>query len=232
MVLKTLMPFCRSCSVGEYQSKYDQISCEKCPDGMTSERGSRSIENCYDKYEKSCNDSTCGDHGKCISNDAFYVCECEDGYYGQKCELKHDQCALTPCFNGGSCRHINDTTVDCECDLGYNGAFCENINDPCSQKNCQNGAVCNELLVEAACHCLSGYEGELCERQIQIDFCAKMPCAGNGATCVNKIDDYECICDAGAIGKRCHLAACDFKPCPENAICVNLNISKSTKESY
>ena len=66
------MPFCRSCGVGEYQSNYDETACEKCPDGLTSDRGSTGIENCYKKYEDSCDDSTCGEHGKCIQSDSFY----------------------------------------------------------------------------------------------------------------------------------------------------------------
>lgn len=69
---KTLMPFCRSCGVGEYQSKYDQTSCDKCPTVMTSERGSTSINDCYNRYEDSCNEKPCGDNGKCIQTDSFY----------------------------------------------------------------------------------------------------------------------------------------------------------------
>lgn len=70
--LKSLKPFCRSCGVGEYQSEYDQTTCEKCPEGMTSERGSTNIENCYKKYEDSCDDTTCGANGQCIQSDSFY----------------------------------------------------------------------------------------------------------------------------------------------------------------
>lgn len=231
VLLKTLMPFCRSCGFGEYQAKYDQTTCDKCPEHMTSDRGSKSVESCYEKYEKSCNDSTCGEHGKCITNGAFYTCECLDGYFGQKCELKQDQCSVSPCFNGGLCTHLNDTDVACECPPGFNGAFCEFANDPCNQKNCQHGAHCNEFDGDATCDCLPGFEGESCERMIPMDFCESSPCA-NGATCINQVDDYECVCDAGMIGKRCHLTACDYKPCHENAICVNLNLEKTTKESF
>lgn len=230
-VMKTLMPFCRSCGVGEYQSEYDQISCDKCPNGMTSDRGSKSIESCYDRYEKSCDESTCGEHGKCLSSGSFYTCECQDNFYGQKCELKQDECSVSPCFNGGFCKTSNDTAVICECLEGFNGAFCENVNDPCNQKNCQNGANCNEFDGEATCDCLPGFDGDFCEQKVQIDFCESSPCV-NGATCVNELDDFKCVCDVGAIGKRCHLAACDFKPCPENAICVNLNVERSSKESF
>jgi len=69
---KTLMPFCRSCGIGEYQSKYDQTTCEKCPEGLTSERASTSIDDCYKRFEDSCNSTTCGEHGQCIQTDSFY----------------------------------------------------------------------------------------------------------------------------------------------------------------
>lgn len=231
VLVKTLMPFCRSCNIGEYQSRYDQASCDTCPDNMTSDRGSKSVENCYEKYEKSCSDTTCGDHGKCIPSGSFYTCECLDGYFGQKCELKQDQCSVKPCFNGGLCEHFNETEITCTCPTGFNGAFCELIHDPCSQKNCQNGAQCNEIEGDATCDCLPGFEGDFCEQNIQIDFCASSPCI-SGATCVNRHDDYQCVCDAGALGKRCHLTACDYKPCPEHAICVNMNLEKATKLSF
>jgi Tyrosine-protein kinase ephrin type A/B receptor-like/EGF-like domain len=231
VLLKSLMPFCRSCGVGEYQELYDQITCNKCPDGMTSERGSNSIDHCYEKYEKSCDDSTCGAHGKCIAIGAFYTCECLDGYYGQKCELKQDLCAISPCFNGGTCNFFNETSVFCECPAGYIGAFCESVNEPCSQKNCLNGANCNDIDNEASCDCLPGFQGDFCERQVQMDFCESSPCS-SGATCVNGVDNYECICEVGMMGKRCHLTACDYTPCPKNAICVNLNHEKTTKDSF
>lgn len=228
---KTLMPFCRSCGIGEYQSDYDQTSCEKCPENMTSDRGSKSIQSCFERNEKSCNEMSCGAHGKCIPSGVFFTCDCIEGFYGQKCELKQDQCSTKPCYNGGKCKNFNTTDVTCECPTGFNGAFCENVDDPCFQKNCQNGANCVEIAGEARCDCLPGFDGESCDRKVPIDFCESSPCSG-GATCVNLHDNYECVCESGAIGKRCHLTACDYKPCAGNAICVNLNVSKATKESY
>lgn len=190
--------------MGEYQSEYDKTSCNKCPENMTSDRGSKSIESCFEMNEKSCEEKTCGEHGKCIPSGVFYSCECDGGFYGQKCELKQDQCVTSPCYNGASCRHFNETDVICECPTGFHGAFCESVFDPCSQKNCQNGAQCIEFDWDATCDCLPGFDGEVCERQIPMDFCESSPCAA-GATCVNQIDDYQCICDSGSIGKRCHL---------------------------
>lgn len=117
----------------------------------------------------------------------------------------------------------------CECSSPYLGNFCESMDDSCNDKNCQNSAYCIEINGEAICECLDGFEGEFCERQIKIDFCANSPC-GN-ATCVNRDDYYECVCDAG-IGKRCHLQPCDYKPCPEHSVCENVRSMNATKDNY
>lgn len=232
-LLKTLMPFCRSCGVGEFQPKYDQTSCESCPSNYTSPRGSASSGNCYKKFEDSCTEKTCGEHGKCISSGSFYTCECEDGFYGQKCEIKLDQCTLSPCFNGGACKLDDSSNVQCVCPDGFVGDFCEIPDEPCSLKNCQNGAECNEFGTDAICECLSGFEGDLCEKRVQIDHCASSPCDELKSTsCVNRKDDYECKCAEGAMGKRCHLTPCDFKPCKGNSICVNFLMINVTQESY
>lgn len=125
---------------------------------------------------------------------------------------------------------MNVTHSICECGTQYQGIFCESIKDLCSQKNCINGGNCIEISDEAYCECLPGYQGDLCEVEIQVDFCANSPC-GN-ATCVNKQDDYECICGEGVIGKRCHLQPCDYDPCPKNSLCINLKNQKTTKNSF
>lgn len=231
IIVKTLVPFCRVCDIGEYQPDYDQSLCLKCPDGLTSDRGSKTIDSCYIKYESPCNETTCGDHGNCTENGAFYYCDCLDDYYGQQCELKQDLCVIMPCYNNGMCKHLNDTDVSCECQTGFNGPYCEFVDDPCSSKNCFNGASCHEIEGEAFCECLEGFDGDTCEHQIPIDYCGNAPCA-NGGTCINHSNGYECVCDAGTIGRRCHLTACDYKPCPENALCVNLQLERATKESY
>lgn len=128
------------------------------------------------------------------------------------------------------CKAINATFEVCECQPSYQGRYCESVDDPCSQKNCQNGANCYEINNDALCDCLPGFEGDLCENRVQIDFCASSPCLN--ATCINHDDDYECVCDEGTIGKRCHLKPCDYNPCPEYSVCINLKTQKATKDSY
>lgn len=231
-LLKSLMPFCRSCGVGEYQDNYDQTNCLKCHENFTSPRKSISLEKCYKQVEDSCSETTCGKNGKCIPNGVFFHCECDDGYYGQKCELKDDQCLLTPCYNGGICKPHNNTDIQCACPDGFVGDYCELLDEPCSFKNCLNGAQCIEIGSDAICECLPGFEGDLCDHKIPQDFCASSPCDFGTIECVNGEDDYQCICGASRIGKRCHLTPCDFKPCEGISICVNYNITKATKESF
>jgi len=105
------------------------------------------------------------------------------------------------------------------------------MDEPCNQKDCQNGANCYEINEEAICECMPGFQGDLCETRIPIDFCASSPCFEN-ATCVNKNDYYECICEEGSMGKRCQLQPCDYGPCPENSICHNFKSTRVTKDSF
>ena len=34
-------------------------------------------------------------------------------------------CFPSPCFNGGTCVVINQTSFECHCDFSYVGLFCE-----------------------------------------------------------------------------------------------------------
>ena len=61
------------------------------------------------------------------------------------------------------------------------------VKDPCNKLSpCQNGATCSNILspdaseVDYVCNCTDGYEGRLCE--VDVDQCSPNPCQ-NGGTC-------------------------------------------------
>lgn len=71
----------------------------------------------------------------------------------------------------------------------------------CLNKDCQNNAKCvlNES-EEAVCVCEPGYEGDLCE--LNIDECASNPCMNNGR-CVDGVNQYYCVCENNFIDSDC-----------------------------
>ena len=52
-------------------------------------------------------------------------------------------------------------------------------------------------IFQYACACAEGYQGALCESNI--DDCAGDPCL-NGGTCIDGLNSYECECAEGYVG--------------------------------
>lgn len=64
--------------------------------------------------------------------------------------------------------------------FSFSGLFCEFSppmvlprTSPCDNYECQNGAQCIIKETEPICQCLSGYQGEKCEKLISINFVNK-----------------------------------------------------------
>ena len=53
-----------------------------------------------------------------------YLCECPPGYEGVNCETNTDECADSPCLNGGTCIDGIDS-YSCDCPDGFFGDNCE-----------------------------------------------------------------------------------------------------------
>ncbi|KXJ84393.1 hypothetical protein RP20_CCG009862 [Aedes albopictus] len=231
---KSLMPFCRKCDPGEYQGLYNRISCDKCPSDHTSLRGSTSIKDCFPKHSRPCSSEfpVCGPHGQCVpepSNEELYSCLCEEDFVGSHCEKQLSACSSAPCYNAGTCITLNVTAFKCVCPSPYSGQFCEQFVDPCRQDTCFNGGTCVEIGGVSICECPPGFDGSRCE--IKKNFCTPNPCE-YGGVCWSDGEGFNCSCPPGKMGKRCHLTPCDYMPCPNNAICVNVEQVRADKDSY
>jgi Notch-like protein len=65
---------------------------------------------------------------------------------------------------------------------------------------CNNHGTCTDGVNTYECACDAGYNGTLCQNNI--DECATAPCQ-NGGQCNDLVNDYVCTCDAGFSGDTC-----------------------------
>ena len=56
---------------------------------------------------------------------------------------------------------------------------------------CMNGAMCIDGVASFMCMCPVGYDGDLCE--INVDDCVDNPCLNNGS-CVDGVNSHTCVC--------------------------------------
>ncbi|XP_078349351.1 mucin-like protein [Oculina patagonica] len=164
-----------------------------------------------------CDSLDCGVYGDCIvNNNGIAECHCDPGFEGSNCEINIDECNSTPCLNNGTCIDgIN--SYSCNCSVGFYGDICSD--DPCAALDCGNYGNCmvnNNRTAE--CHCDPGFEGLICE--ININECNATPCQNNG-TCVDGINSYSCNCADGFLGKNCsHVDPCyNSDPCKNDGKC-------------
>eukprot|EP00058_Branchiostoma_floridae_P024950 XP_002610440.1 hypothetical protein BRAFLDRAFT_85579 [Branchiostoma floridae] len=93
------------------------------------------------------------------------------------CQADIDECASSPCQNGGSCTDGVDS-FSCECAIGYSGDFCEADIDWCTQGQgyCPFGWICEDMVTHFICHATSNNLKSL--YQCDSDTCP------NGMTCI------------------------------------------------
>ncbi|MBN1945402.1 MAG: hypothetical protein JW797_06965, partial [Bradymonadales bacterium] len=85
-----------------------------------------------------CEVNTCFGRGTCIVQEGDAVCDCDEGYAGDRCEtceegfhrdmadacVVDEICAADICGDHGTC--VDDTgIVYCVCEIGYAGQYCE-----------------------------------------------------------------------------------------------------------
>nr|XP_014428507.1 protein crumbs homolog 2 isoform X2 [Pelodiscus sinensis] len=105
--------------------------------------------------------------------------------------------------------------------LGCTGA------DVCTSSPCFHAGTCEDLFNSFQCACSAGWEGPLCESNI--DDCKSSPCVHGD--CMDSVADFQCDCHRGYIGKRCHINVddCVRHQCLNGATCVDGVYSYSCK---
>ncbi|XP_051882576.1 protocadherin Fat 4-like isoform X2 [Pristis pectinata] len=115
--------------------------------------------------------------------------------------------------------------------------------DPCLTNPCLQGATCTRqtaispdtvilesssmiflthvLLEPFQCSCPDGYEGQLCE--LDIDECLTAPCGIHG-TCLNYPGSFSCSCPEGTTDPHCamDINLCQQNMCQNGATCLNM----------
>lgn len=93
--------------------------------------------------------------------------------------------------------------LKCTCtdDGRYYNEYCQ-VLSPCVQNECSNNAICVpsndwDMAYTYTCNCTLGWEGELCE--IDIDECETVNCL-NGGNCTDLVGTFSCLCSAGYEG--------------------------------
>uniref|UniRef100_A0A1I8G109 Delta-like protein n=2 Tax=Macrostomum lignano TaxID=282301 RepID=A0A1I8G109_9PLAT len=203
--------------------------------------------NCQNRIDN-CMPNRCQNGAACIDGFRNYTCNCYDGFSGPDCSLDYEDCTPHLCKNEGRCLEISNQKYYglagypppfngtfnysmaagyiCWCPSGAYGTHCEiNPNDcldPATNRSvCVHASSCTDGLASFTCHCLPGYEGSNCSREI--DECRSLPppCPSR-ATCIDRLADFECAnCPAGLGGRKCSvsLTGCDSNWCQNGATC-------------
>ena len=103
------------------------------------------------------------------------------------CEVDVDECESNPCQNNATCDNLIGR-YECNCTEDFVGVDCQNprlvtcANVPCLRGQCSDVYdPVTELANNFTCQCPFGYEGQVC--QAEIDYCVRLDPCHNLATC-------------------------------------------------
>jgi hypothetical protein len=165
-----------------------------------------------------------------------FVCLCESGFTGKRCEARLDPCALNKCSNHSRCisssGEESPSSYKCICDEQYHGEHCEHKYSPCKAAN----NLCNRLNGQGecvdmgtretpnlfACKCMPMYTGSNCETKLKSSCSTSNECnvEDKNATCIQLDDEIVCKCSPGFGGKACtNIDDCAAAPCLNGGQC-------------
>ncbi|XP_058452918.1 protein eyes shut [Malaya genurostris] len=151
----------------------------------------------------------CRNGGQCIDGPGLeFICQCAEGYEGRFCDAETNECASSPCQNGGICIDKFASYV-CACAMGFTGTNCEEEIMLCENSPCANQALCLIEGNEPTCYCVPDFHGERCEYQYDECQLGPNPRCANGGTCVDGVDEYFCTCPPDLTGASCECLAMD-----------------------
>ncbi|XP_019616668.1 PREDICTED: sushi, nidogen and EGF-like domain-containing protein 1 [Branchiostoma belcheri] len=145
------------------------------------------------------------------------VCSCRPGYNPPRCDPNY-ACASNPCRHG-TCREYH-THYSCTCQAGWQGTTCNIVVNCGHPGSLTNGSVIGNRFqygdtVHFTCetdYVLVGQSSAQCQgngqwsaskpRCLFGNTCQSNPCQ-NGGTCINSVEQHECVCREGWSGERC-----------------------------
>lgn len=116
-------------------------------------------------------------------------CQCNPGWKGKECSLRHDECEVPDCNGHGHC-----TNGKCNCVRGYKGKYCEEVD--CPHPTCSGHGFC----AEGTCICKKGWKGADCSQMDKEALQCLPDCSGHGNF---DLETQTCLCEPMWSGDDC-----------------------------